>query len=166
MANLIPPVLAPTGTDAPSGGRVLIVDDEPGILASLAVSLRRRLPGVEVRTAASAEEAMELLARERFDVVLSDQRMPGMQGMDFLAHLRAHVPRAGRVMMTAYPEMDLAVRGLNEVGLEHLLQKPFSMTEAVGVVGKLLEERHVRAQRQRAFARTVSQLARTAFPEG
>jgi DNA-binding NtrC family response regulator len=77
---------------------ILFVDDEPAILMALKRSLRKE--PYDVLTAASAAEALELLASNPVTVVVSDERMPGISGTDLLEHVRGAYPAAVRVMLT------------------------------------------------------------------
>lgn len=135
---------------------VLIVDDEPEIRATLAATFRRALPDVEVVTAEDGESGLEVLRARSFDLVLSDHCMPGMGGLDLLAHARELQPESVRVLMTAHPELDLVVRGKNEVLLQRFLTKPFRPREVVGVVQDLLGERRSRLMKEQAFQRSLA----------
>lgn len=143
---------------------MLVVDDEPEILAVLTAAFRRALPEVTVVTAPSGEAALARLAERPFDLVLSDNLMPGMSGIDFLARARDVRPDATRVLMTGHPEADLAIRGLNERLLTRFLTKPFRPVEVAEVVRGLLDERRARAQQERAFAHSIDVLRRQVVP--
>jgi thioredoxin reductase (NADPH) len=114
---------------------ILAVDDEPVVLAAVARDLRRRF-GEEYRIlrAPSGAEALELLAemRARGDAVamlLADQRMPGMDGTDYLLKARTVYPEAKRVLLTAYADTDAAIAAINEVSLDYYLLKPWDPPE-------------------------------------
>lgn len=139
---------------------VLIVDDEPEIRATLSATFRRALPEVEVVTAESGEAGLRVLRDRLFDLVLSDHCMPGMAGLDFLAQARDLQPESVRVLMTAHPEMDLAVRGVNDRILQRFLTKPFRPKEVVAVVHDLLGESRGRILQKQGFQRTLSLLQR------
>ena len=98
-------------TEAGRKGRVLCVDDEPHILRALQWLLKKEF---EVVTATSAGEGMRLLQRHDFDVVISDQRMPGITGVEFLREVRKSSPRAVRILLTGYAELDAMVKSVNE----------------------------------------------------
>lgn len=104
--------------------KVLLVDDEPDILETFQSILQRGLPGVRVHTARSGEDGLRLLQRERVDVIHSDYRMHGMDGLDFLRRARGLAPGVRCVLVTAYPESDLAFDRLRELGVAGLLSKP------------------------------------------
>ena len=119
---------------------VLIVDDEPEIRLALETALRRDIEGVRVLQASDAEEGLRTLLRETVHVVLSDHRMPGKDGVAFLADARREAPDAARILMTGYTSGDLAVRAINEARVERFLAKPFGMAEAVAIVRDALRD--------------------------
>src|SRR5687768_872607 len=101
---------------------VLCVDDEPQVLAGLSVSLRRRY---EILTATSGAEALAVLARRPdVAVVVSDMRMPGMDGAAFLAKAKEIAPDAVRVLLTGYSEIDAAMNAVNQGQIFRFLTKP------------------------------------------
>src|SRR5437868_8014067 len=100
--------------------RILCVDDEPELLAALALNLRRRF---DVVTAESAVRALELLADGPFAAVMSDLRMPGMDGAELLAACRVRSPRTVRLMLTGSAD-DAALAPLGADTIFRLLRKP------------------------------------------
>ena len=114
---------------------LLVVDDDPQVLAAVRRDLRGRYrASYTVVSAGSGEEALatmrELKARgDSLAIVISDQRMPGIQGTDVLAQSRDVYPLARRVMLTAYSDIDAAVKAINEAHLDHDLSKPWTPPE-------------------------------------
>ena len=114
---------------------LLIVDDDPQVLAAIRRDLRSRYrDGYTVLSANSGQEAIdavkELKSRgDSLALVLSDQRMPGMLGTEVLAKSREIYPLARRVLLTAYSDIDAAVRAINEAHLDHYLSKPWDPPE-------------------------------------
>jgi thioredoxin reductase (NADPH) len=114
---------------------LLIVDDDPQVLAAVRRDLRSRYrEGYTVISAGSGEEALrtvkELKARgDGLAMVISDQRMPGMLGVEVLARSREVYPLAKRVLLTAYSDIEAAVRAINEAHLDHYLSKPWDPPE-------------------------------------
>ena len=114
---------------------LLVVDDDPQVLAAVRRDLRSKYR--ERCTVMSAESGQEALAtvrelKRRGDVlalVLSDQRMPGMLGVEVLARSREVYPLARRVLLTAYSDIDAAVRAINEAHLDYYLSKPWDPPE-------------------------------------
>jgi putative nucleotidyltransferase with HDIG domain len=101
---------------------VLFVDDEPDVLEGLRDSLRSMRREWKMRFAPGGEAALELLAQERFDVVVSDMRMPGMDGATFLRHVQERQPQTVRIVLSGYAELEVAVRA---AAVAHLfLAKP------------------------------------------
>ena len=114
---------------------LLVVDDDPQVLAALRRDLRVKYRDAwTIVSAASGEEALatvrELKARgDALAMVISDQRMPGMQGTDLLAQTRDTYPLAKRVMLTAYSDIDAAIKAINVAHLDHYLSKPWHPPE-------------------------------------
>src|SRR5262245_25181194 len=112
----------PEGLDArPGPGRVLVVDDEPRACSALQGLLRQR--GYEVATADNAFRALELLSELRPQVVLTDLRMPGLDGLAFLDSVRAAAPGTRIIVMTGYGSVDVAVDAMKR-GADDVLEKP------------------------------------------
>ncbi|WP_411161979.1 EAL domain-containing protein [Idiomarina sp. HP20-50] len=102
---------------------VLIVDDEENVLKSLKRLLRR--DGYEIYTAGSADEAFDVLAHNAVDVVISDQRMRNMQGLEFLSNVRSMYPNTARIVLTAYRNEDNLTQAINESEVYRFLDKPW-----------------------------------------
>jgi CheY-like chemotaxis protein len=107
-------------------GRILIVDDEPSLLSGLSELFEQEY---DVFTSASAEGALPILERERIEVVLSDFKMPGMDGLSFLIEVRRRRPEVVRILMTAYADMQLVIRAMNEGEVHRFIAKPFKTAE-------------------------------------
>lgn len=114
---------------------LLVVDDDPQVLAAVRRDLRSRYrEQYTVVSAASGEEALatvrELKSRgDSLAMMVSDQRMPGLLGVDVLARAREVYPLARRVLLTAYSDIEAAVRAINEAHLDHYLSKPWTPPE-------------------------------------
>ncbi len=104
------------------GVRILCVDDEPNVLAALERTLHDRFAVV---TAPSGEKGLELMeANGPFTVVVSDMRMPGMDGASFLARARGRFPDTVRVLLTGHANVPAAVAAINDGGVFRFLTKP------------------------------------------
>jgi serine/threonine-protein kinase len=109
-------------------GHVLCVDDEPNILRSLQWLLRKKF---NVETASSGQEALVLVKENDYDVIISDQRMPGMTGAEFLREARKISPRSMRLLLTGYSDMAAIVRSVNESEIYRFITKPWDMKALV-----------------------------------
>jgi two-component system response regulator FlrC len=108
------------------GGRVpvvLVVDDEPDVLESLADLITHGL-GYEAVQAGSGGEALGILGRRPVDAVVSDLRMPGMDGCAFLKEAKARHPGIPRLMLTAYLTPEVEEEAWGDLGVRALLHKP------------------------------------------
>ena len=102
--------------------RLLFVDDEPEVLEAIATNLRR---GYDVVTATSGADGLEyLLAESDFAVVVSDMRMPKMDGATFLAHARENAPDAVRILLTGQSDLDATIKAVNHGQIFRFLTKP------------------------------------------
>lgn len=105
-------------------GRVLCIDDEPHVLRALQWLLQRDF---EVHTCTTAGEALRLIRAHDFDVVISDQRMPEMCGVDLLRHVRRLAPRAMRILLTGYSDLDAMLKSVNESEVYRFVTKPWDV---------------------------------------
>lgn len=116
--------------------KVLIVDDEPAVLFALSEALADRRRGVKVATAANGQEAVAILESEKVDLVVTDLRMPEMDGFELLAWLRRGFPHLPVIVMTAFgAETAARLDGSPEV-----LEKPFDVGELKRRVADLMRQ--------------------------
>ena len=114
---------------------LLTVDDDPQVLAAVRRDLRSRYrENYMIMSAASGPEALttvrELKTRgDSLAMVISDQRMPGMLGVELLARSREVYPLARRVLLTAYSDIEAAIRAINQAHLDYYLSKPWDPPE-------------------------------------
>jgi CheY-like chemotaxis protein len=108
--------------------RILVVDDEAPLLMTLVANLE--LEGFDVKEASSAEHALQLLAEHDFDVVLSDIKMPGMNGVDLCREIRRARPDLPVILMTAFTVEGLVREAVNE-GALMVIPKPFAIEHLV-----------------------------------
>jgi thioredoxin reductase (NADPH) len=114
---------------------ILAVDDDAPVLAAVVRDLRAEYSDrFRVYGAASSGEALRILQDLRLNgrcvaMILADQRMPGMTGIDLLRDAIPLFPHAKRVLLTAYADNEVAIRGINEIGLDHYLMKPWNPPE-------------------------------------
>ncbi len=102
--------------------RLLLVDDEPSILASLERTLRRE--GYEIHTAQSVTAALRLIDAQPFDLVLSDQKMPGSSGLELLDQVSRRSPSTARMLITGWPG-EVPAGEIERLGIRALLPKPW-----------------------------------------
>jgi thioredoxin reductase (NADPH) len=114
---------------------ILAIDDEPGVLSAISRDLRREYgERYRILRADSGARALDLLQQlklrnEPLALLVVDQRMPGMTGLEFLREAIALFPNVKRVLLTAYTDTDVAIRAINEVKLNHYLMKPWDPPE-------------------------------------
>lgn len=116
--------------------KVLFVDDEERIVRLLRVIFREKY---EVFTALSGQEALEMMERQSVDVVVSDQRMPGMLGHELLSNVRKISPHTVRVLLTGYSDLVAIIGAINEGEVYRFLNKPWNQDELRTVVQECAE---------------------------
>lgn len=117
--------------------KVLCVDDEPALLRSLRLLLRAEF---EVTVAEDGIQALALLGADRFDVIVSDQRMPGMTGAEFLQRAKVLAPHSMRLLLTGYADFNAVVCALNDGDVFRFISKPWDnlrLVEAVQEAARL-----------------------------
>jgi len=139
--------------EAKARPRVVCVDDEPQVLSGLSLHLRRRY---EVETATSGQAALELLARQpRAAVVISDMRMPGMNGAEFLAKASTAFPHTTRILLTGHAEADAAIAAVNKGAVFRFLVKPCPPPELLSAVDAAAELHRVTVAEQTLLEQTL-----------
>ncbi len=124
---------------------VLVVDDEQDILDSLKALLESSIPGLSCKTADSAKAAVKILGEGGLDLILCDYRMPGMDGLKFLEMARSQAPSTPRILMTAFPHLELAIEAINEARVEIFLTKPMDPDKLIVVIQDTLRSRKATA---------------------
>ncbi len=135
---------------------LLIVDDEQGMRQLLSLVFGRA--GHNVRVAENGRRALELLRSEPADLIISDVKMPDMDGIQLLRAAREFLPDAGVVMMTAFATVETA-REAFKLGADDFIQKPFDVDELKLIVEKALERLSL-LQENRAFKRAQRERGR------
>ena len=121
-----------------SATRILVVDDEPEIRAFMSDALG--MFGYQVIAAADADEAFASMAQTRFDLVISDLRLPGLRGYDLVVGLRHVDPALRVIMLTGSVPEDDDLRGVREAGIA-VLHKPVQLPQLQRAVAEALRER-------------------------
>lgn len=122
---------------------LLLVDDEPHILHTVSALLA---DDFHVVTAESGDAARQVLARCPIDIILTDQQMPGLTGVQLLEWVRIHSPRTMRVLMTGYAELQDTIEAINRGQVHRYLRKPYRAEELLDVLHAV--ERHFQIERQ------------------
>ncbi|BCR03117.1 two-component system response regulator [Desulfuromonas versatilis] len=134
--------------DAPT---VLFVDDEKNILASLRRLMHRE--DIEALTAASGPEGLELLqASPNIGLIVSDQRMPGMNGADFLARAREIRPDVHRIMLTGYSDLSATIDAINKGGAHRFITKPWDDADLLRAIREELKSYQLVKENERLGA--------------
>ena len=110
-------------TDTSPSRTLLLVDDEPNILSALQRTLRR--DGYRILASDDPQQALELIAHEQVDVILSDQRMPGMNGVEFLRRAKEMHPETIRIVLSGYTDLQFITDAINEGAIYKFLTKPW-----------------------------------------
>ncbi len=111
---------------------ILVVDDEENVRRSLHQVLHRE--GYTVLVAEDAEKALDLLAKQRIHVLISDQNMPGLSGIDLLKLVGVRHPRVVRIMVTADRDPETVVRSINESEVYRFIRKPWNNLELLTIM--------------------------------
>lgn len=125
---------------------VLVVDDEADVVASVKDLLRF---DCRVIGATSAAEGLRVLDRESVQVVMSDQRMPEMTGVEFLHKVRTDHPDAIRLLFTAYADMRAVIAAINEGNVYRYITKPWDPDELVTIINDAMQRWEMAAQLQK-----------------
>src|SRR3984885_9825859 len=122
---------------------ILIVEDEPKMRRVLELQLADE--GFDARTAGDAESGLQLLGKESFDVVVTDFKLPGMSGLEFLHAVKRVNADLPVVIVTAYGTVESAVDAMKAGASDYVL-KPFSLAELVLVIRKELDTHQLRQE--------------------
>ncbi len=117
--------------EKPKKHAILLVDDEPEILYSLKALLRREF---DLYTAESAQEALEILKQHKIHVIMTDQRMPEMTGVELLGRAHAEFPSAMRIVFTGYADIKAVVDAINTGGVYRYIVKPWDPDDLIDVL--------------------------------
>src|SRR5260370_2559390 len=131
-----------TGSPGRDGG-VLIIDDEAEIRESLQTLLE--MEGFSVETAVSGEAGLQRIGEHPFDLILLDLALPGRDGMEILAEIRAHETRLPVIMITAYGTVENAVRAMQS-GAANFVQKPWDNEKLLADVRAAVAWRRAEAE--------------------
>ena len=116
---------------------ILIVDDEEGLREGLSKLLEGE--GYAVLSAETGEEALQVLQQSHIDLVLTDMRMPGMDGIELLKKIRERHGDLGVIILTGYGQIESYIEAMNFGAIEYV-SKPFKVNELKFIVNKVLSE--------------------------
>ena len=124
---------------------ILVVDDDTALLQALPQALSLRLPEIQVKTTDSAVEALELVQHYDYDAIVSDIKMPGMDGLTLLAQIQALRPETPTLLITGHGEHDLAIQALRG-GAYDFIQKPIDRDYVVAALRRAIQTHQLRRQ--------------------
>ncbi len=125
---------------------LLVVDDEVDVLESLRHQFHR---GYRVLTSVSGKQAIEILETDDVELILTDQRMPGMSGDQFLREARRLKPDAIRMLFTGYADIQAVISAVNEGHIFRYILKPWDSVELEGIIRQGVEQYELLAERKR-----------------
>lgn len=143
---------------------VLVVDDEPDILSTLASYLGERLDA-KIEAFEAGPPALERVEAGGVDLLLTDFRMPDMDGLELVRRSHDAIPDLGTMMITAYPDTDLAIRAINEGRIMHFFVKPPDPERLGTIIKEYLSDLQRLQDRRAAFDRAL-ELGRRALRQG
>ena len=134
--------------------KILLVDDESNVLSALKRALFDE--PLEIVAATSAEEALEVMKKSDFKIVVSDERMMGMQGSEFLALVKELHPSTIRIMLTGHATLEAAMKAVNEGEIYRFFSKPWDDRNLIFAIRGAIEKFDLEAENRRLLA-TVKQ---------
>jgi DNA-binding NtrC family response regulator len=117
--------------------KILLVDDDEWIRDSL--SLFFEAEGCNLLTFETAEEGMEALKQQTYDIVISDYKLPGMDGLEFLRRVKEKQPNAYEILITAYANCEIE-KEANEIGVKNIIPKPFTSEDVETSLSRIIEK--------------------------
>src|SRR3954447_12485304 len=130
----------------PSRHTILVVDDEPDVVKSVKDLLRL---DYRVLGATSATEGLRILQKEEVHIVMTDQRMPEMTGVEFLGHARGDAPEAIRLLFTGYADIKAVIDAINQGSVYRYISKPWDPDELQALVRQAIEQRDLIVEKSR-----------------
>lgn len=147
--------LPDTAAPPSDGWRLLCVDDEPNILSALRRLLR--VDGYQITLATSGEEALSIMAGQTFDLVISDMRMPGMDGARFLERVKREWPDTMRLLLTGYADISSTVDAINKGEIYRYISKPWEDNDLRLIIRHALERKALERETARLEQLTAQQ---------
>ena len=147
--------VTPPPPEPPGPMTLLFVDDESSILSALRRLFRPR--GYKILTAERGAAGLAILEQEPVDLVISDMRMPEMDGAQFLEQVRAKYPETMRILLTGYADVTSTINAINKGEIYRHISKPWDDNEIVLIVQKALEHKRLEGENRRLLALTTRQ---------
>ena len=142
-------------SDTVAPATLLFVDDEPGILSALRRLFRPH--GYRILIAESGEQGLAILEENEVDLVISDMRMPVMDGAAFLKQVRQRWPDITRILLTGYADITSTVSAINEGEIYRYIAKPWDDNEIITIVREAIERRRLQSENTRLTELTRTQ---------
>ncbi len=137
-------------------GVILIIDDEEFVRKALIRALRDE--PYEVIEAEDARTALQILREKDVDIVISDLKMPGLNGLSLLKIVKDHYPDIIRIMLTGFGDMDTAIRATNEAEVFRFFTKPWNRKELISGLEQAMRIRKLKKENQRLMHQLEEQI--------
>ncbi|MGI6669048.1 MAG: LytTR family transcriptional regulator DNA-binding domain-containing protein [Acetivibrionales bacterium] len=130
--------------------KILLVDDEQYIINAL----RRALIGVdfEIQSTTDSQEAIELIKSNEFDVILCDQKMAGLRGVDVLDYCRKNSPDTIRILITGYADVNVMAHAINKCKIHYYISKPWNNKELIDIIKENLSDKKINNKKEELFS--------------
>jgi len=136
----------------PTDNKILIVDDEPHVISALMRGMDEE--PYQMSGVTGGQEALQLMAEQNFKVVISDEKMPGMDGAEFLSLVKQFHPETVRIMLTGHASVEATMRAVNSGEIYRFFTKPWNDTELKLALRSALEKYDLEHENRRLL-RTV-----------
>jgi len=137
--------------------RILVVDDEKEVLKALSSVITRAAQfNCDVVTAENAQKALQEMENQVFDIVLTDYKMPGMNGVELLREVNSRYPDTVRMLITGYSDLNTAREAINKAEVNNYIEKPWDNEELRLVINAALKRKHEREVMNRRSAENLT----------
>ncbi len=141
-------------TDISDKPRVLYLDDDDSNLVSFRANFRDQF---EVFTSNNPVEAYNLISEQKVQIVITDQNMPSMSGVEFLESIAEHYPEVQRIILTGYTEMVPLMEAVNKGKVFRIIAKPFNMKEISKMVSEAWDQFKIVFEREKMIKQLMRQ---------
>lgn len=119
--------------------KILIIDDEIEVLNSIQRILSNKK--IEITTCDKPKNAMNLIESKKFDIIISDQKMPNFSGVDILKHAKKVSSRIVTILMTGYQDISTIIEAINEANIYKYIKKPWNNNELINIINNAIEKK-------------------------